>query len=299
MFERILLPLDGSEIAETALPYGEELARGLGSEVVLYHVRGHEHQPQEHMHQMYLDRLAETVRHNIKRGQARGTEVKVTTKVEAGEPTENICNLVDKNRVDLIVMTSVSASGLKVGKMLGSVTDQVCRTVPIPVLLIRPQNVQQAEKKRRLLNRMLLPVDGSELSKLALPVGEELAARLKMRATLFRMANMVRLYDDGMGSSLYIDFTKLNANEKKRVSAEMITLEKKLKTKGLDVNNIVTSGFDAADEILDVCKKKDVDLVVMSTHGQSGLGRWVFGSVAEKVLRHGEIPLLLVHARAG
>jgi nucleotide-binding universal stress UspA family protein len=79
----------------------------------------------------------------------------------------------------------------------------------------------------------------------------------------------------------------------------MAALEKELKAKGLNVTNIVTSGFDAASEIIEVCKKVGIDLVVMSTHGQSGLGRWVFGSVAEKVLRHGETPLLLVHARAG
>ena len=141
MFERILLPLDGSELSEIALPYAEELASRLGSEVILYHVHGHEHSHQEHMHQVYLDRLAETVRRNIRKGQPKGAEVKVTTKVEAGEPTENICNLVDKNKVDLIIMTAVSASGLKVGKMLGSVTDHVCRTVPIPVMLIRPQSI--------------------------------------------------------------------------------------------------------------------------------------------------------------
>ena len=139
MFERILLPLDGSELAEMALPYGEELARRLGSEVILFHVCGPEHQQYEHMHQMYLDSLAETVEHNMRKGQPKGTEVKVTTEVEAGEPTENICNLVEKNDIDLIIMTAVSASGLKVGKMLGSVTDHVCRTVPIPVMLIRPQ----------------------------------------------------------------------------------------------------------------------------------------------------------------
>ena len=299
MFERILLPLDGSELSEMALPYGEELASKLGSEVILYHVHGHEHSQQEHMHQMYLDRLAETVQRNVRKGQPKGTEVKVTTKVEAGEPTENICNLVDKNKVDLIIMTAVSASGLKVGKMLGSVTDHVCRTVPIPVMLIRPQSVKQTDKKKRLINRILIPLDGSELSKLALPVGEELAAKLKVSATLFQMANMIRLYDDGTGASAYIDYTKLNEDEKKRVSAEMIALEKELKEKGLDVTNIVTSGFDAADEIIEVCKKIGVDLVVMSTHGRSGLGRWVFGNVAEKVLRHGETPLLLVHARAG
>jgi nucleotide-binding universal stress UspA family protein len=297
MFERILVPLDGSELSEMALPYGEQLASKLGSEVILYHVQGHEHSPQEHMHQMYLDRLAETVQRNVRKGQPKGTEVKVTTKVEDGEPTENICNLVDKNKVDLIIMTAVSVSGLKVGKMLGSVADHVCRTVPIPVMLIRPQSIKRIEGEKQLINRILLPIDGSDLSKLALPVGEELASKLKVSTTIFQMATMTRIYDDGSGTSAYIDYTKLDEDAKRRVSAEMIALEKELKKKGLDVTSIVTSGFDAAYEIIELCKKTGIDLVVMSTHGRSGLGRWVFGSVAEKVLRYGERPILLVNAR--
>jgi hypothetical protein len=69
---------------------------------------------------------------------------------------------VDKSKVDLIIMTAISASGLKVGKMLGSATDHVCQTVPLPVMLISPQSVKQTDKKRRLVNRMLIPLDGSD-----------------------------------------------------------------------------------------------------------------------------------------
>src|SRR4030042_3698779 len=122
-----MIPLDGSEVAEIALPYGEELARKLGSEVILLHVPGSEHQQYDRMHKMYLERLAETVKHNIKNGQPKGTQVKVTAEVEAGEPHENICSLVAKDDIDLIVMASVSVSGLKIAQMLGSVTDHVCR----------------------------------------------------------------------------------------------------------------------------------------------------------------------------
>ncbi len=81
MFERILLPLDGSELSEMTLPYGEELAANLGSEVILYHVHGHEHSNQEHMHQMYLERVAEIMQRNIRNIQQRGSDIKVTIKV--------------------------------------------------------------------------------------------------------------------------------------------------------------------------------------------------------------------------
>ena len=300
MFKKILLPLDGSELAEIIIPYGEELARRLGSEITLVHVRGQEHQQEyEHIHQVYLDRLAEAVTEHIRSGQPKSKKVKVTTRVESGEPQENICRLVDETDVDLIIMSAVSASGLKIGKMLGSVTDHVCRTVPIPVMLIRPQGAQRNKGKEQMINRILITLDGSELSKKALPVGEELASKLKAKLTLFQMADMVRLYDDGSGSSAYVDYVELNEDEKKRVNAGITALEKELKKKGIDVTHVVTSGYDAADDIIEVAKKTGADLMVMSTHGRSGLRRFAFGSVAEKILRHGEIPLLLVNARAG
>lgn len=296
MIERILLPLDGSELAEVALPYGRELARKLDSELILFHVCGPGHHQQEHMHKVYLNSLAETLRRNLKRGQPKGTEIKVTTKIEAGGPQENVCTLVEKDDIGLIVMTAVGASGLKVGKMLGSVADYICRTVPIPVMLIRPQSTQRIGGRRQLINRILLTLDGSELSQRALPVGEELAAKLKVPITLFQMAHIVIPYADDMAGAPY---TKLSEDVEKRVRAEIIALEGELREKGLNVTHNVVSGTNATDEIIEASKKDGADLVVMSTHGRSGLRRWVLGSVAEKVLRHGEISLLLVNARAG
>jgi nucleotide-binding universal stress UspA family protein len=251
------------------------------------------------MHLIYLERVSEIMQRNIRSSQPQRADIKITTIVEAGEPTENICNLVETNKIDLIVMTAVSISGMKIGKMLGSVTDHVCQTVAIPVMLIRPQNQIPTDRKFRLINHVLVPLDGSELSKLALPAGEELSSKLKVPITLFQMATTVRLYNDVSGSGPYIDYTRVNDDEKKHAVSEMGLLEQELKGKGLNVKSIVTTGSDAAVEIIELCKKSGTDLVVMSTHGRSGLGRWVFGNVAEKVLRHGETPLLLVHARAG
>ncbi len=294
MFDRILLPLDGSEVSETALPYGKELAKSLGSELVLYHVHRREEEDRKRMHEVYIGTIGDKLKQDL-----AGTKARVTTEVAAGEPTESICNLVDTNKIDLMVMTAVSAAGLKVGKMIGSVTDHICRTVPIPVLLVRPKNTLPAAANGRLLQRQLIPLDGSQLSKLALPVGIELATQLKLSTTLFQMAGMVRLLDDGTGSAPFIDYTGLNEAEKNRVTAEMQELEKDLKAKGLEVATVVTSGFDAASEIMELSKKVESDLIVMSTHGRSGLGRWVFGNVAEKVVRYGQTPVLLVHSAAG
>jgi len=296
MFERILIPLDGSEIAEMAVPYGEELGIRLGSELILYHVHGQEKQELEHMHQAYLDKVAQTIKQTVRKGEAKDIKIKVTTKVESGEPAESICNLVSKNNVDLILMAAVSASGLKIGKMLGSVTDHVCHTVPVPVMLIRPQDAQRTAKKQKLISDILIPLDGSILSKLGLPVGEELANKLKIPINLYQMAHFIHPY--GGDSTPFADYQKLTEAEEEKVRAEMTGLERELKEQGFTATWDVTSGTDAADEIIKTSRLVDADLIIMSTHGRSGLGHWVLGSVAEKVLRYGEISLLLVNARA-
>jgi nucleotide-binding universal stress UspA family protein len=304
MFERILLPLDGSDIAEMTIPYAKELADSLGSEIILYHVYGHEHKHQEHMHQNYLDNLADTFKKTHRQGEAKDVEIKITTEVEAGEAPQNICNLVVKNKIDLIIITTVSVSGLKIGKMLGGVTDHLCRTVPIPVLLIRPHDIQRIERKKRLINHILIPQDGSALSKLALPIGEELAAKLQVPITLFEMATMLLPYDfgygmgTGMGYGGYVDYGKFDEVTKKQVNDEMSALQQELKEKELDVTYSVTLGIDATGEIIKVGKEVGADLTVMATHGRSGLNRWALGSVAERVLRYGKMPLLLINARA-
>ena len=310
MFDRILLPLDISEMPEIVVPYAEELAGKFASEIILYYVRAKDHEELKNLTLDYLDRVAETIKQHILNNEKK--ELTITTKLAEGEPAQSICELVNKNKIDLIIMPSVGASGLKIGKILGNVTDHVCRTVPIPILLIKPQHAQLTTK-RKLFNNILIPLDGSELSKLSLPVGEEVAAKLKIPIVLFEMAPMV--YPSANSSNMYgTDYVKINdrdeqviesnyakANEaeESRVQAELIAIERELREKGLSVDHRITSGIDAAKEIVQICKEKGIDLIIMPTRGRSGVNRWLLGSVTEKVLHFGEVPLLLINARAG
>jgi len=199
----------------------------------------------------------------------------------------------------LIIIASVSSAGLKIGKLIGSVADHVCHTVPIPVLLIRPQVNPKAKNEQKLFTKLLVPLDGSDLSKRALPVAEKLAETLNIPITLFEMATMMHPYNSSI--TVYgpiIDYTKLDADIKKQAEEEMTALNKEIKQKGIDVTSIVTLGNDAAIEIEKVTETIGADLIIMTTHGRSGLDRWIMGSVAEKVLRYGKVPLLLVNARA-
>jgi nucleotide-binding universal stress UspA family protein len=94
------------------------------------------------------------------------------------------------------------------------------------------------------------------------------------------------------------NYAKANEAEKSRGQAELLAIEQAIREHGLSVDHRITSGIDAAKEIEQISKEMGVDLIVMATHGRSGLDRWLMGSVAEKVLRYGKVPLLLVNARA-
>jgi nucleotide-binding universal stress UspA family protein len=298
MFERTLVPLDGSDTAEQAIPYARELAERLGSKLVLYHVCGVEHQRQVNIHKTYLSSLAETIIQALDQKRSDELENAVSTKVEVGEPRENICSLIQTNNIDLVVMTATGSSGVIVGKMIGSVADHICRNVPVPVMLIRPQQKQSTEKKQYLISQILFTTDGSELAQLALPFAEELASRLFIPITLFQMAHIIASYSDNIVVDDSLTYTMLsNANEE-RVRTEMRSLEEKLRGKDIMASSMVVPGANAADEIIDASSKVGADLIVMSTHGRSGMRRFLLGAVADKVIRHSEVPVLLVNARA-
>ena len=131
-------------------------------------------------------------------------------------------------------------------------------------------------------------MDGSGLSKLALPVAEGLANKLQIPITLFQMARDSYPYYGEPAP--FVDYEKMVADEVKKVRAEMSALEEEIRKKGQIVEWEITSGRDAAHEIIKISKKLRDCLLVISTHGRSGFGRWALGSVAERVLRQVEVP---------
>ncbi|MFC2003609.1 universal stress protein [Chloroflexota bacterium] len=292
MFERILLPLDGSQLAEVAVPYAEYLAGRLGSEVILLHVCHSEEGPYRNMHQIYLGHMANIMQREMRKGLPKSEQSKVRAEVLVGEPADMVCDYVEKNDIKMIVMAARGGSGLKVW-FLGSVADKVVRAVKIPVLLVRAQNGRPVSGGGKLISRILLPLDGSDASKRSVPYALELAKRLKASISLFGMAERAQ-YTYTFSEGMVEEYARMEAAAERSIRAHLIEVEKELRQEGVRVTHAVTRGIDAASEILGQEKKTNTDLVVMATRGRSPIGRWVFGSVAEKVLREGDLPLLLV-----
>ncbi len=145
-----------------------------------------------------------------------------------------------------------------------------------------------------MYKKILVPLDGSELAKKGLEEAEKLAEIFNSEIILFQVVPFLPIY----GSPELV--TPLIVDEKQKEFAEryLADLTEELKKKGLQARYMVKTGQQVAVEIIDYAKESGVDLIVMCTHGRSGITRWVLGSVALKVLTRAETPILLIRSKA-
>jgi nucleotide-binding universal stress UspA family protein len=296
VFKRILIPLDGSELAEVALPYAEELSGRLGSESILAYVSESPDDPQRHVHQFYLEKMAETTKQGTEayiEKSRKAAAIRVGSVVLFGNPAEEIIKYADKERTGLIIIATHGQSGIKQWA-LGSVADRIVRGAKVPVALIRAKGERSDLREIGLLKKAVVPLDGSKASERVIPYIEELASRLKAEVHLIEVLATGNPGLRRNGDYGYVVYTDHEMESRKNMAlAYLKNVEIRLKEKGILVKTEVRSG-DAAKEIIDYAKQIYADLVVMSTHGRSRIGRWVLGSVAESLLREGDTPLLLV-----
>ncbi len=144
-----------------------------------------------------------------------------------------------------------------------------------------------------MYKKILVPLDGSEVAESALGEAEKLAKSFDAEIFLFQVVPFMPVY----GSPELV--TPLIVDEKQKDSAEkyLTGLAQKLKEKSFKVATEVRTGQQVAVEIIDYARETSADLIVMCTHGRSGITRWLLGSVALKVLTRGETPILLTRSR--
>ena len=144
-----------------------------------------------------------------------------------------------------------------------------------------------------MYKKILVPLDGSELAKMALDQAEKLAKAFDAEIILFQVVPFMPIY----GSPELV--TPLIIDEKQKEAAEryLANLSEELKKRGLRVAATVRTGQQVAVEIIDFAKEVGADLIIMCTHGRSGISRWVMGSVALKVLTRAETPILLIRSK--
>ena len=152
-----------------------------------------------------------------------------------------------------------------------------------------------------MYERILVPLDGSKIGETALPHIEDLVAKFKpdvnVEVTLFQVVSSLTYYVVAGEASVPVPYTEAERDElKKKALDYLLRTGERLKGKGTVAVKTKVSTGDAVEEIIKAAEEVKADLIAMSTHGRSGLSRWAFGSVTDKVLRAGRVPILIVRA---
>lgn len=295
MYEKIMVPLDGSRFAEAALPPAVSLARQTGAEVRLVTVQepipgfayeGWEPAAREHG-ERYLEEIRERISHQMIE--------KVTASFLKGHITEVLEKQAEADDVDLVVMAS-HGRGMMSRLWLGSVADSFVRHTDRPVLVIRPEPEPPDEpgaETETAFRKILIPLDGTELSEDALEHAVELGALYGASYSLLRVVP----YPMELTSPYLPHTIQMNRSlvDDAKAAAEQYLEGRagELRKRGYEVETTVAVAAQPARAILDEAEDGGCDLIAMSTHGRGELGRLILGSTADKVLRGTHVPVLL------
>ena len=306
-YTKILVPLDGSPLAERVLPYVAVLARGFGASVELLNVfnpaskgladpaPGHPQiemrealpyvsilPPRGHAdpaHRVYSyqidasvrDRALDYLHHVTPSIGCAGIEVSST--VEAGDPDSWIVSVAEKEPGTLIAMSTHGRSGAA-RLILGSITNKVLHSTNAPVLVLRPRD-GEAPAPEAELKHVIVPLDGSPLAEQVLPHVVSLAQALGLTVTLLRVPSHHQ-------SGPPVNY--------------LAKIGEKLERAGLPSVKSRIIGGHPAETIVSVARETPHSMVAMTTHGRSGIKRWVLGSVTDHVVRHCGEPVLVIRA---
>lgn len=297
MYDRILVPLDGSPLAERVLDHLAPFATVGKTEVLLVRVislAGIAAAPPgtyeriltlttENMEQeatLYLDE---------RKRELRALGYRVRTLVAEGEAASVICDLAEAHQVDMIAMSTHGRSGVS-RWALGSVADHVVRVASKPVMLVRGTIAPPSHER---LQRILLPLDGSpEAEKAVVHAGQ--IARMSGATVLLMRAIHLQTEPEHRGRLAGMERRNALRRQRGRMAQEYLArVQQSLAAQGVSTEIHVVQQ-PPAHAILTTAKREAVNLVIMRTHGRSGLRRLVYGSVANRILRSLPCPLILL-----
>ncbi len=298
MYTKILIPLDGSTVAEQVLPYVRFLADGLDVPVELLSVVDIE----ELACQMSAEKrrsLDVMLEENVCRcgeylkGVAQTfPRASVSFAVEKGRAAEVIIAKAVADKQTLITMATHGRSGIN-RWLLGSVAEKVLRASANPLLLVRAKAEVKAEGQLTLKS-IVVPLDGSEVAESVLPTVLEMAKKLNMEIVLFRAVNVPYSVFGGVREHFTI-VNELLGSIKGEAHDYLKRKTEELKKQGTKVSYVLKQGT-GADQIISLGRNTPDNLIAMCTHGWSGAKAWVLGSVTETVVRHSGDPVLVIRA---
>ena len=301
MFKHLLVPLDGSKLAEASLPAAVTLARSLGASVMLLHIiekgvspeiHGDRHLTNEEEACKYLDQVGQTF---------FPPEVDVETHVhseEVSDITRSIVEHTGEFAPDLIIMCVHGAGGWR-DLVVGSIAQQVIGRARTPILLVKAG--EAGVVATTAFKKILLPLDGDRDHEQCLPVVAALAKQFEASLSLMTVVHTLGTLPGERAAAGWMlpGATRAILDIDEQTASEYLeALAVDERASGLKVSTFVKRG-DPAQQIIAAAQPQNFDLIVLGTHGKGGMKAFWAGSVAPKVVIEAKIPLLLVPVKKG
>ena len=295
VFTRLLVPLDGSTLAESALSVVVALSRRLPADVTLYHaversapatVHGDRHLTHPAEAEGYLAGVVAWL------GE-RGVAARTRSDADAGDVASRIAAAASREGADLVVLCTHGSGGLR-RVLFGRVAQQVLQRGTVPVLLVPPSAAGREQVFR--CRRILVPLDGSQTAEVAIPVASSMAAGFEAEVVLAMVVPTVDTISGERAAAARLMPTAaaavLDAEAADGVDY-LTSVAGRLTARGALVHTAVERG-EPVRTLLDVTAAGDIDLIIMATHGRSGVGAVWAGSVAQRLIAQSTKPVLLV-----
>jgi nucleotide-binding universal stress UspA family protein len=301
MFKVIMAPTEASDNETAAISMAVKLAQRFDADLRLVRVETTPLVIETMVQTSTLiteQTLLDERRASLRKLEALGTEcralgdIRVMTALENGPVASTLRDYAREFSVDLIVMASHSRGGVK-RIALGSVTDYLVRHANVPVLVVRPSAFFMGATAEQMFSRIVVPLDGSALAEQILPEVAALASRLTSTVSLLRVLtpatySQKEIMQPGLP---WWDTDIAIADAYLTRAASYLTEE------GLTVSKDVVLSENVATAILDYSMRTRADLIALATSGGGGLGRFVFGTVADEVTRKSTSSLLVFHPK--
>lgn len=301
MFQRILVPLDGSPRAERALPVAAQIARATGGSLLLVQVirlpldYSGGLAPAPLLTDQFIESETSATRDYLTALAASPLLCGIVTRthVSFGLPAQYLIAVAETQGIDLIVLCSHGRTGFT-RWALGSVAHSLVHQSTIPLLVLR-QPDDAALVKTRYPLRVLIPLDGSALSEAALIPAAHLVAALAASAQ--GTLHLTQVIKTTTQESVAREYDEALQHTRAYLKSVAERVQPTLNDLHLALTFSIESDADVASTLVNLAEQEGAvgcDLIAMSTHGRGGLKHWVMGSVTERILNTTRLPMLIV-----
>ncbi len=285
IYSRVLVPLDGSTATEFAIRFGVDLASKHDAELILLYlhhvatstegaVQAEAQGPSLDQLQAYLDKLQR---------EARSLGVPVDGMViQAHDLAGALLKVIDTERISVLVMSTQGRTGM-LRWLFGTNVEKALTSLPVPLLLVRP-----------MYQKVIVPLDGSRWSETAVPRAAEIARVHDAEMILLHVYQSKA--GDYAGQWALAGQQEIADQSLDQVTDALVGMRNRLRIEGVRAREVILRGGNPAQAICDFVESEEgISMIVMSTHGRTGIARWLMGGVAQSVIKNARCPVTLVH----